>query len=178
LLGLPAWVSKRVDVEMSRPVVELEPWEYEWVAHVGARRYIENWGKLDAAHYDRSRMEDDRTAQVAAAACELAVAKWTNSYWSGHVWKAVDHERRKNLPDVGKNIEVRRLRTRETAALRKSQLAKNLVLFVAKPVMPEIRAVEIYGWIMYDKGWTLAEPADYDPENTRLLQPHHLRLDR
>jgi hypothetical protein len=94
------------------------------------------------------------------------------------VWKAVDHERRKNLPDVGKNIEVRRLRTRETAALRKSQLAKNLVLFVAKPVMPEIRAVEIYGWIMYDKGWTLAEPADYDPENTRLLQPHHLRLDR
>jgi hypothetical protein len=163
---------------MNRPVVELEPWEYEWVAHVGARRFIENWSKSDAVHYDRSRMEDDRTAQVAAAACELAVAKWTNSYWSGHVWKAGDHQRLKDTPDVGFNIEVRRLRTRETAALRRHQLDKNLVLFVAKPLMPEIRAVEIYGWIKYDKGWTLAEPSDYDPENTRLLQPHHLRLDR
>lgn len=165
-------------MDVVRPIVELEPWEYEWVSHVGARRYIENWSKVDATHYDRKRMEDDRTAQVAAAACELAVAKWTNSYWSGHVWPAGDHERRKNIPDVGTNIEVRRLRTRETAALRRKQLGKNLVLFVAKPLMPEIRAVEIYGWIMYDKGWTLADPADYDPEGTRLLQPHHLRLDR
>jgi len=163
---------------MSRPIVELEPWEYEWAAHVGSRRFIENWSRGDAAHYDRSRMEDNRTAQVAAAACELAVAKWTNNYWSGHVWKVGDHAQQKDLPDVGRNIEVRRLRTRETAALRRHQLGKGLVLFVAKPVMPEIRWIEIYGWIMYDKGWTLADPSDYDPENTRLLQPHHLKLNR
>jgi len=162
---------------MHRPVIDLEPWEYEWASHVGARRFIENWTRGDAQHYDRSRMEDDRTAQVAAACCELAVAKWTNQFWSGHVWKAHEHERRKDLPDVGRHVEVRRLRTRETAALRRHQIGKNLVLVVAKPVMPELRAIEIYGWIMYDKGWTLAEPSDYDPENTRLLQPHHLRLD-
>jgi hypothetical protein len=67
---------------MERPIIELEPWEYEWVAHVGARRCIENWNK------------------------------------------------------------------------------------------PDVRKVEICGWISYDKGWTLATPSDYDPENTRLLPPH------
>ena len=58
--------------------VNLESWEYEWASHVGARRYIENWERGDAAHYDRNRMQDDRTAQVAACVAELAVAKCTN----------------------------------------------------------------------------------------------------
>jgi hypothetical protein len=72
-------------------VITLEPWEYEWASHVGTRRYIENWGKSDAAYYDKSRMEDDRTAQVAACVAELSVAKYTNRYWSGHVWTAQEH---------------------------------------------------------------------------------------
>lgn len=156
--------------------IRLEPWEYEWASHVGTRRYIENWSKLDAPHYanNKTRMEDDRTAQVAACVCELAVAKHTNRYWSGHVWTASQHNHYKNVPDVGANIEVRRLRTRDTAAVRKHQLGKGLVLFVARPIMPELRDVDIYGWIPYDDAWELAEPADYDPDNTRILQPRHL----
>ena len=61
--------------------IELEPWEYEHASQVGIRRYAENWGKADAKHYDHFRMEDNRTAQVAAAVCELAVAKAINQYW-------------------------------------------------------------------------------------------------
>ena len=79
--------------------IELEPWEYEWASHVGARRYIENWGKRDARHYDKKRMEDDRTAQVAACVGELAVAKLTNQYWSGHVWHKTDHDQHKHMAD-------------------------------------------------------------------------------
>ncbi len=156
--------------------VELEPWEYEWASHVGARRFIENWGKADAAHYDRSRMEDDRTATVAACVCELAVAKATNRYWSGHVWHKSDHNRyKKSVADVGRNIEVRRLRTGDTAAVRRHQLGQGLVLFVARPVMPEMRQVEILGWLEYDKAWDLGAPSKYDPDNTRVIDPQHLR---
>ena len=72
-------------------LVELHPWEYEWALHVGARRYIENWGKADAPYYDKKRMEDDRTAQAAACVGELAVAKLTNQFWSGHVWPKNKH---------------------------------------------------------------------------------------
>lgn len=159
-----------------RPVIELFPWEYEWASHVGARRYIENWERGNAKHYDSARMEDDRTAQVAACVAELAVAKYTNRYWSGHVWPVKQHTVYKDMADVGNNIEVRRLRTRDFAAVRKHQLGKGLVLFVAKPVMPELRSVEIYGFMDYDKAWEAGTPTDYDPDNTREIGPDHLKL--
>ena len=150
-------------------VVEREPWEYEWASHVGARRFIENWGKRDAAHYDKRRMEDDRTAQVAACVGELAVAKITNQYWSGHVWHKTDHKTYRHLPDVGHNIEVRRVRTSTNAAVRRRQLEQGLVLWVVRPVVPELRAVEMLGWIDHDEAWEKGEASGYDPENTRVI---------
>lgn len=161
---------------MEKPRIVLSPWEYEWASHVGARRYIENWEKQNAPHYHASRMEDDRTAQVAACVAELAVAKYINQFWSGHVWHGSQHLRYKELADVGKNIEVRRLRTKDSAAVRRHQVGKNLVLFVAKPILPELREVIIYGGLDYDEAWELGAPSDYDPENTRELAPEHLIL--
>ena len=155
-------------------IVNLEAWEYEWASHVGARRYTANWGKQNAPWYDGNRMEDDRTAQVAAAVCELAVAKVTNRYWSGHVWPPVEHKARRDTPDVGHNIEVRRVRTSKRAAVRKHQVGKGLVLIVAYAVPPELREVEILGSIGMDRAWELGEPSSYDSEGTRLISPSHL----
>ena len=156
-------------------LIELEPWEYEHALSIGARRYAANWGKRDAAHYDKKRMEDDRTEQAAACVGELAVAKATNQYWSGHVWHKSDHATYKHLPDVGTNIEVRRVRTSTSAAVRKRQLGNKLVLFVVKPVAPEFRTVEILGWINHDRAWKIGEPSGYDPEGTRLIAEEHLK---
>lgn len=154
--------------------VTLEEWEYEWAAHIGMRRITANWGKTDAPHYKRSRMEDERTASVAACIAELAVAKATNRYWSGHVWKAEDHHKHRDSPDVGRNIEVRRIRTRQEAAVRRHQLGKGLVLFVAQPVMPEMTECLVHGYIDHDAAWQLGTPADYDQHNTRLIHIQHL----
>lgn len=161
---------------MTRPMIDLTAWEYEWASHVGARRYIENWGNPDAAYYKRDRMEDDRTAQVAACVAELAVAKYANRFWSGHVWHRSEHGKYHKAADVGTNIEVRRLRTKETAAVRKKQLGQGLVLFVAKPIMPDCRQVIIYGYLDYDKAWSLAVPSSYDPEHTREIGPEFLKF--
>lgn len=156
-------------------VVRLEPYEYEWASHVGTRRYIENWHKKDAAYYKKELMEDDRTAQVAACVCEIAVAKITNRYWSGHVWTAQQHDSYKDkIKDVGRNIEVRRVRTGDSAAVRARDVGKGLVLFVAKAVMPELREVEVWGYIDYDQAWELGEPANYSPKDTRLIHRSHL----
>ena len=161
-----------------RPVITLEPWEYEWASHVGIRRFIENWGKGDAVHYQRERMQDDRTAQVAACVAEIAVAKYANRYWSGSAWKASQHGANKDGPDVGTNIEVKRLRTRNYATVRRRQVNKGMVLFVAKPIEPELRQVIIYGFRDYDEAWNLAsQPDECDKSgNTRLLDLRHLRL--
>ena len=149
--------------------VELDPWEYEHALHVGARRFIENWGKADAAHYDKKRMEDNRTALAAASVGELAVAKVTNQYWPGHVWHKSDHKVYRHLPDVGHNIEVRRVRTSTSAAVRRRQLGMGLVLWVVQPVPPEFRVVDLLRWIDYDEAWEKGERSHYDPENTRVI---------
>ena len=149
--------------------VELDPWEYEHALSIGARRFVANWGKRDAAHYDKKRMEDERTAQAAACVGELAVAKITNQYWPGHVWHKSEHKNYKHRPDVGHNIEVRRVRTSTSAAVRRRQLEQGLVLWVVQPVPPEFRVVDILGWIDHDEAWEKGEPAHYDPENTRVI---------
>ena len=59
-------------------IIQLEPWEYTHACNIGIGRYTANWGKQDAPHYKKALMEDDRTATVASAICELAVAKATN----------------------------------------------------------------------------------------------------
>jgi len=160
----------------ARPMIDLESWEFDLINLVGARRCSARWGSANAAHYDERRMEDDRTAQVAACAAELAVAKFVNQYWHASVWDSRDHFAYANWPDVGKNIEVRRVRTSDYAAVRRRQLNHGLILFVAKPTMPECRAVEILGWQHYDYAWTKAAPSEFD-ENTRILDPKYLRFD-
>lgn len=154
--------------------VELQSWEYEYANQVGIRRFTANWTKPDAPHYKKERMEDDRTAQVAAAICELAVAKHTNRYWHAHIWHHTDHKKYRDLPDVGRNIEVRRIRTRKEAAVRKHQLGKGLVIWVAEAIAPELREVTLHGWLKYDDAWELGTESTYDPDKTRVIQTTQL----
>ena len=169
-------VAMNKEAPVKPVVVDLDPWEYAHACDVGIRRFTANWGRHDAAHYDASRMEDNRTAQVAAAICELAVAKHTNRYWSGHVWHQSEHSKYDMLPDVGRNIEVRRVRTSLSAAVRKHQLGKGLVLWVARPIAPEFVQVELYGWIRYDEAWKKGKPSSYAPETTRVIDVSMLTL--
>lgn len=162
---------------MNTVTVALDPWEYEWASHVGIRRFTANWGKADAPWYDRERMEDDRTAQVAACVAEIAVAKATNRYWSGSVWSAADHHKHKWRPDVGRNIEVKRVR-KGKPAVRQHQVGHNIVLWIANPVAPEFHTVELWGWIHVDEAWEHGTPATYDSTGrTRLVPRDRLRLD-
>ena len=158
-------------------IINLEPWEYQHACTVGIGRFTSNWGLQDAEHYKPEVMEDNRTAQVAAAICELAVAKATNRYWSGHVWHKSDHAKYRNMPDVGNNIEVRRVRNGNSIAVRKHQLGMGLILFAAQPVAPEFTQVNVWGWLEYEKAWQLGVPALYAPETTRLVHKTNLKTE-
>ena len=70
---------------------------------------------------------------------------------------------------MGTNIEVRRIRTSPDAAVRKKQLGKGLILFVAQPEEPELRSVDILGWMDYDEAWEQGKPSSYAPETTRNI---------
>jgi hypothetical protein len=126
-------------------IVKIQPWEYEYAYQVGIRRFTENWGRNDASYYDRSKMEEDRNAQSAAALCELAVAKYLNQYWHASVWRAAAHRSHKHLPDVGNNIEVRRVRTAKGVTVRKNDRDKRV--WGAKIIDPEFRRIQLLGYI-------------------------------
>lgn len=163
-------------------LVPIDTWEYERANEVGIRRYTQRWNSQDAPHYkDKNRQEDNRTANVAAAVCELAVAKYLNQYWHGHIWHASEHYKYKMYPDVGQHVEVKRIRIENGSwvPIRESGNTFNgLVVWAAHANPPEFREVEIYGWIPQETGWNEGVPgASYDEDDTVRLYPiNSLRL--
>ena len=135
-------------VSMSNPIIELFPWEYERGFNIGIARFTANWGRADAPHYDRSRMEEDRKAQSAAVLCEIAVARYTNEYFHGHVWHHTERNRYRHLADVGENIEVRRIRTANGVPVRKADAGKTV--WAARPADNEYRTIELLGFVKAD----------------------------
>jgi len=143
-------------------IIKLETWEYEYASNIGIRRFTNNWGKENATYYDPAKMEDNRTALVASAIGELAVAKATNQYWHASIWKNSKHDEYKYLPDVGNCVEVRRVRTQDGPAVRERDLIKdNLYIFGVKPIGPEFTEVEILGWTRAVHGWHHGVPTSF-----------------
>jgi hypothetical protein len=143
-------------------IIHLQPWEYEYASHIGIRRYTANWNKKDAPHYsNKSKQEDNRTAQVASAIGELAVAKAVNQYWPATIWTGEQHDNYKQLPDVGSNIEVRRVRTQDAVCIRKGDTGRNLIVFAVRPIEKEFREVEVFGFIHADEGYRIGTPVEY-----------------
>jgi hypothetical protein len=80
---------------------------------VADKRNEMNTGRGDAPAYARNsdRMEDNTVAMYASTRCELATAKAFNRYWHASWWPATHHHLHKHEPDVGVNIEVKRIRS-------------------------------------------------------------------
>jgi hypothetical protein len=154
-------------------IVKLATWEYRRASDVGIARYVENWGRQDANHYkDKERQEDNRTASVAAAIVELAVAKYRNKYWHGHVWHASQHENYHKYADIGCAIEARRNRVSEGCPIREQQNdIEGLIVWCGHPEAPEFREVQILGWIPQLIGWKIGSVAKFDDSNKTRLVP-------
>lgn len=144
-----------MSVEAAVVTIELLPWEYIHACDIGIKRYAANWDKENAAWYgDPDRLEDDRTATVAAAIVELAVAKYLNQFWHAHVWHSSEHYRYDMYPDIGKNIEARRIRVSDGVPIRAGQNSiAGLKVWAARPEPSEFRVVKIYGWVLQSDGW-------------------------
>lgn len=157
--------------------VPLAPWELAWATSVGTGRTVANAGRADAAHYDRSRMEDDTRAHIAGAICEMAVAKYLNRYWSGAVWPADQHHRYATDPDIAPDIEVRRVRNRSgSLPVRQRDAERQRLMVQAFAVEDQdgFFAVDLIGAIPAVTGWAIGSRAPYAPNTTRLVPQQHL----
>ena len=145
------------DYKVKGVLIKLSDDDLAQAKAVGDGRNAANAGSKDKPYYDRSRMEPDDIASFAAAAAECAVARALNKKWHAKVWPAHEHWLHKNEPDVGENIEVRRLRfPHRPLAVRQKDLGQNKFLVLAYPI-PETgyRFVDVIGWIDADEAWRI-----------------------
>jgi hypothetical protein len=153
-------------------VVTLEPWEYEWAAHVGTQRDEINRTKNNAAYYDTKRMEDNRHANIMSCCGELAVAKYLNRYWGGDYWPLDRHKEFKDLPDIRPNIEVRRIRKRDNPlAVRKRDAERERAMFLTYPDPNAPTEVTIIGWVDARKAWRYGKQPGWDQTGTARVYP-------
>jgi hypothetical protein len=59
------------------------------------------------------------------------------------------------MPDVGTNIEVRRVRTQSGPAVREKDLNRGLIIWGAELADSEYRRVNLLGWIEAEKGYEI-----------------------
>ena len=156
--------------------IALRPYELEWAYLVGVRRNSANLAKKNAAHYDPKRMENNVIASIAACVAEISVAKCLGLYWSGSVWDSSLHDLFRHEPDVGNNIEVKRIREPgNPLVVRKRESTSDKIIVSVYAIPPAFESVEILGWLSATEAWELGDPADYDPEGTRLVGQESLR---
>lgn len=148
----------------------------DWAYAVGLRRSAANHGKADAPHYDAAYMEDNDRASIAAACCEVAVARATSCYWDGAVWDSSRHHSLRGRPDVYPGIEVRRVREfAKPMVVRARDVREHRTVVCAFAKGPMYREVTVLGWLPADEAWALGEPTTYDPDRSRWVDQAHLR---
>lgn len=143
--------------------VVLTDWEMDRVHHVGKKRMELNSGNRNAAHYsDVSRQQDRRIAEPAAAACECAAARSINRYWHGSYWSEGDHQQFKNTPDVGENVEVRRIRYPNARGFAVGEKDRDqIVMACYVEDEQDLRVVRVLGWIHGSTALNLGQMTDY-----------------
>ena len=157
--------------------VRLDPWTRDLAGYVARKLLDANSARGDAAHYDRRLMEPDEQAQVASCCAEVAVAKHLNRYWHAAYMSVEQHRQMPDLPDVGDNIEVKRIRSPQNPlAIRKVYADLGRAMVLAYPVPPDYTTVHLIGWGWAADLWPLGKQAEWDrSQATRLVPQGMLR---
>jgi hypothetical protein len=140
-------------------IVELTPWQLRWAKDAGEKRTTLNINsnvKDKPDYQNHNVLQDDLTANIAACACELAVSIYLNQSWNGAYWLPSEHKQASVVPDVGRNIEVRRVRDRKNPMpVKESEQQFNIFQAYNYPENPKF--VEITGWAPGWYAWNMGK---------------------
>lgn len=118
---------------------------------IALERWILKKDSIDRPGYATGKrfgaLEHELLANIRANVAEYAVSKYHGLPWTFPWYPNDEHQRRKAHPDVGTNIEVRTVRTRDSIAVWQKDVTKNAVIVAAKVTDDDyFTTVEIYGW--------------------------------
>lgn len=153
--------------------------EVESCISAGTQRYLEKYGSKDQPNYAKGKedgkLEHELLASIRAAVAECAVALVTERTWNGaYTYSNRFHQYRKDLPDVGSNIEVRTIRTVDSVPVWEKDAGK--VIFCCEVIDPDyFSKVKIHGYVEAERAM-LPEFLDTYIDGWRypihLLTPH------
>ena len=132
-------------------IVTLTTSEVRICTMLGMERWFEKKGSQDRPGYAIGKaagaLEHELLANVRANVAEYAVAKHFAQPWTVPWYPNEEHKQRKDHPDVGRNIEVRVVRTKNAVPVWDKDINKQAIIVGCKVIDDEhFTEVEIFGW--------------------------------
>lgn len=134
-------------------IVKLSKDEVRVCTNLAVERWLTKFGSVDRPNYAEGKkagkLEPEINANIRANVAEWAVAKAYNLQWSVPWYPNELHPQRKDIPDVGHNLEIRTVRTQNSIPFWKKDTGKTIV---GVKVLDEeyYSEVQIYGFFVAD----------------------------
>lgn len=131
-------------------IVNLSESEVRICTNLAVERWLTKIDSTDAPNYAKGKregvLEHDLLAGVRANVSEWAAARVFNMSWNLPWYPNNLHPTRKDIADVGRNSEVRTVRTRDAVPFWDKDLEK---VIIATKILDEnyFTVVEVYGYI-------------------------------
>lgn len=131
--------------------VSLAPWHVQWAVDAGLKRVEFNIGRAKdrPAYQNKKILQPEPKANIASCLCEIATSVHLNQTWNGPYWRNKYHAQASVLPDVGRDIEVRRTRTfGGPIAVKLSDTVSNWLLvqaYIPEPPLDKIVELALAG---------------------------------
>lgn len=126
----------------------------------GMLRRQANFTKGNSRSYSRgAKLQPEAFASPAGCAAEIAVAQHLGMSWDARAWLASQHNQFSRMPDVGENIEVKRIRdNKKFVEVKAKETGRGRILWVVRTVGEEHLELDLLGWMTYDDAWAAGEP--------------------
>ena len=132
-------------------VVKLSKEEVRACADIALNRWMMKWGSIDRPNYDgenKKFLEPEIAANVRTIVAEYAVAKLYKKPLVFPFYPNEEHGYRKEFADVGNNIEVKSVRTRDEIPVFPKDIKEGFILVGARVLDRDYYSeVEVYGWL-------------------------------
>jgi hypothetical protein len=134
-------------------VVSLTKDEVRNCTDLAVNRWLMKFGSEDRPNYAQGKkdgkLESELIANIRTIVAEWAVAVVSNLSWSVPFYPNSMHAKRKDIADVGQNVEVRTVRTQDGVPVWKKDAGKFIA--GARVIDDEyFTQVEVWGWVKAD----------------------------
>lgn len=130
-------------------IVNLTKEEVRACADAALNRWMMKWGSEDRDNYkDKTKLEPEIAANVRTVVAEYAVAKLYKKSFTFPFYPNEEHGYRKDIAEVGTNIEVKSIRTKDEIPVFPKDIRPGWLLVGTRVLDREYYSqVEVYGWL-------------------------------